>query len=369
MKKRIIVYGVNYFPAKGGTSTVVENLILQLKEKYDITIYCYKHPDAQDHIAGVKVVELKQLVKGSIGSMLYFLASSFHILFFGRADFIHAHKTDCAIFIPLLRLRFKVVATSHEAPYKRDKWNLIEKTYFHVAESIFIRSASLCTCISQPLSVYYEEKYKRKVFFIPNGINKTSEQDFDYKKAETFLPPGCSLDNPFILFSARRLMSTKGAHTMLQALRQLQYSGQVFIAGELEGTPYLDKLKKLAEGLNVHFLGYVEPLNALLALVARASLFIFPSETEGMSIMLLEVASVGTGIIASDINENLQVFSTNQVLYFKCSDPGDLANKITFALNDPLKMKDLGLNAKTLVNTEYLWEKIAVNYDNIYKIS
>ena len=130
MKKRMIIYGVNYFPPKGGTSRVVENLMLQLKDKYHITIYCYKHPEAKNHIDGINVVEFRQLAKGSIGSMLYFLISSFHILLFGKADFIHAHKTDCAIFIPLLRLRFKVIATSHEAPYKRDKWNFIQKKYF-----------------------------------------------------------------------------------------------------------------------------------------------------------------------------------------------------------------------------------------------
>src|SRR5690242_5449990 len=124
------------------------------------------------------------------------------------------------------------------------------------------------------------------VFFVPNGINRVEPSDFDIRDAQSFLPAGASLDEPYVVFSARRLMGTKGCHTMLEALVKINYQGQVLIAGELHhNSEYLDKLKKLSSGLTVHFLGYVYPLNALLALVDHADLFIFPSETEGMSIM------------------------------------------------------------------------------------
>jgi glycosyltransferase involved in cell wall biosynthesis len=367
MKKRLIIYGVNYYPPKGGTSRVVENLILQLKDKYDITIYCYKNVLAKDHIEGVKVVQFKPLASGSLGSMLYFLLSALHILFFAKADIINAHKTDCAIFIPLLRLRFKVIATSHEAPYKRDKWNAFQKFYFHMAEWFFIKTANVCTCISEPLSKYYKEKYGKDVHFIPNGINITAPADYDYKRAESFIPPGASLYKPFILFSARRLMSTKGCHTMLEALQLINYKGQIFITGELEESPYLAKLKKLSANLNVFFLGYVDPLNALLALVDRSTLFVFPSETEGMSIMLLEVASAGKPIIASDIPENKQVFSNNEVLYFKTSDAECLAKKIAIALHEEKKMETIGQSARQKVYSSYLWRDVANAYDQIFR--
>lgn len=368
MKKKIIFYGVNYYPPKGGTSTVVENLILQLKDKYAITIYCYQNEAAKDHIPGVNVVEFKPMASGSLGSLLYFFASALHILFKSKADLIHAHKTDCALFIPLLRLKFKVVATSHEAPYKRDKWNRLEKAYFHLAEQIFIKSPNICTSISKPLAEYYEDKYHKKVHFIPNGINLPDHKYFDLEKAQSFIPAEANIDRPFILFAARRLMGTKGCHTMLEALAKINYTGQVFIAGELEEqSKYLRQLKKLSAGLNVHFLGFVNPLPALLALVNRCELFIFPSETEGMSIMLLEVASVGKPIIASDIPENTQVFNETEVLYFNVSDAADLAQKIIQAQNHPEKMKLMADKAKNKIHGDYQWPEISRSYDKIYK--
>ncbi|WP_158826200.1 glycosyltransferase family 4 protein [Mucilaginibacter lacusdianchii] len=367
MKPKVIIYGVNYYPPKGGTSRVVENLIIQLKDRYDITIYCYKNALAKQHIEGVNVVQFTPIAPGSLGSLIYFFMSAIHILLFGKADLINAHKTDCALFIPLLRLRFKVMATSHEAPYKRDKWNFIQKMYFKAAEYIFIQVSNVCTCISEPLTHYYQQKYHKDVYFIPNGINPVQPGDYDFAAAQAFIPAGASLHQPFILFSARRLMATKGCHTMLKALNALNYTGQIFISGELnENSSYLKQLKQLAGNLNVFFIGYVEPLPALLALIHSSSLFIFPSETEGMSIMLLEVASVGKPIIASDIPENTQIFSDKEVLYFQNQDVPDLAQKIKYALANPDAMKNFGRLAKQKVYANYLWKTIANRYDDLF---
>jgi glycosyltransferase involved in cell wall biosynthesis len=366
--KRLIVYGVKTFPSQGGTDRVAENLILQLKDRFDITLYCYRDPQAKSHIPGIKVIEMNPLLKGSVGAFLYFFRSALHMLFTRNADLVHVHKTDAAFFIPLLRLRFKVVATSHEAPYKRDKWNKAIKMYFHLVERIFIQTSNLCTCISQPLTEYYQKKYGKPVKFIPNGINPVDKTSFDFERAKTFLPPGASLTDPFILFSARRIMGTKGCHTMLAALARIGYQGQIFIAGELtHNNDYMNELKRLGAGLRVHYLGFVNPLRTLLAFVNKAELFIFPSETEGMSIMLLEVASAGTPIVASDIPENTQVFEEGEVMYFKVSDSADLAEKIQFALQNKETMAMMGKRCQEKVFKDYVWHNIADEYADVYK--
>src|SRR5882762_652344 len=127
MKKRIAFYGIKFFPSRGGSSRVSENLIIQLKDQFAITIYCFENDLAGTYMEGVTVVQFKRLAPGSVGVFIYFLSSAIHILFKGKIDLVHAHKTDCALFIPLLRLRYKVLATSQEAPYKRDKWNKFVK--------------------------------------------------------------------------------------------------------------------------------------------------------------------------------------------------------------------------------------------------
>jgi glycosyltransferase involved in cell wall biosynthesis len=86
-----------------------------------------------------------------------------------------------------------------------------------------------------------------------------------------------------------------------------------------------------------------------------------------MSIMLLEVASVGKPIVASDIPENTQVFSSTEVLYFRNMDTSDLAEKLTYALGHKQEMEALGKRCQDRVFTDYLWANIAKTYANVYK--
>jgi len=366
--KKIVFFGVKTFPSRGGTDRVAENIILNLKDTYDITVHCFKDPLANNNIPGVRVVQFNQVFPGALGSFLYFLRSAIYLVLNKQSDLIHIHKTESAFFAPLLRIRYRIVSTSHEAQYKSDKWNWFAKQFFLWSERIYIRYSDTCTCISKPLSEYYFKKYNREVVFVPNGINPVTDSMMDVSAATTYLPDGADLNKPFILFAARRLMKIKGCHFMLEALIRIGYKGQVFITGELHtDKAYMEELKILGKELDVYYLGFVKTLPALLGLVKRASLFVFPSVTEGMSIMLLEVASVGTPIVASDIPENKQVFDSNEVLYFKSQDVEELTEKLLFASVHRDEMVKLGINCQKRVNSDYVWANIALLYARIYE--
>ena len=365
-QKRIVFFGVKYFPSKGGTSRVVENIIRNLAGTYDITIYCYKDPLAKGFIKGVKTVEIPEIRLGNFGVFLFYLCCYWHVKFKGDVDLIHAHKIDSFFFLNGLAKKTKVIATAHEAPYKRDKWGKLAKLFFKANERKFLRFNGTRTAISKPLCEFYQKTYGVDVHFIANGIN-LHEKKSESRVAE-FWPEGLPRDTPFVLFSARRIMGTKGLHTLLMALNKIQYTGTVLIAGELDNYPaYMERIYKLAEGLQVHFLGFVNPLPALLQLVEKCDFFIFPSEIEGMSIMLLEVASTGKPIIASDIPENTQVFDPNEVLYFKNKQVDDLVEKLIWAQNNPAAFDEFGLRAKEKVASKYTWQRISLDYRSLYE--
>jgi len=364
-KKNIAFFGIKYFPSRGGTSRVAENLILNLVNDQNITIYCYKNKLAKTHIKGVNVIEFPEIGLGNLGVFLYYFLCYCHIRIKGKYDIIHAHKIDSFFFLNGLTKSAKVIATAHEAPYKRDKWSRLAKAFFKVCEKRFLNFNGVKTAISKPLCEFYKEKYDVDVLFVPNGINLFEEKS--EASTKVFWPEKLPTDSPFVLFAARRIMGTKGLHTMLNAYKRINYKGNIFIAGELDNYPaYIKQIKELSKTLNVHFLGFVSPLSALLDLVAKCDYFVFPSETEGMSIMLLEVASIGKPIIASDIPENTQVFGAEDVLYFKNKDVADLSEKIEWAENNITAFNQLGIQAKLKVNTKYTWDKISLEYISMY---
>jgi len=366
-KPRIAILGIKYFPSRDGVSRVVENTIAQLTDEFEITVYCYTHPEAATHIPDVNVVTFPQMPFGALGVFWSFWQGVRHVLKHGEYDLVHVHKTDAAFFLPMLCRKFKVLATSHEAPYKRDKWSRLTKEYFRWMEKLFIQSPAKLTSISSPLSAYYEKTYGREVQYIPNSVEV--QVCPDYEEADKRLCQS-GIKGPFIFFAAHRIMATKGAHHLLKALSKANYQGNIVIAGDTEQLPqYTRHLLELARGLNVHFLGFIEKKEVLMALIKRSSLFVFPSETEGMSIMLLEVASMEVPIIASDIPENTAIFQDEDLLFFRNKDTDDLAEKFQWALRNPHAMHAKATQAHHRVSTEYNSQRIAEQYAGLYRES
>ncbi|MBI9061712.1 MAG: glycosyltransferase family 4 protein [Marinilabiliaceae bacterium] len=365
-KPKLIFYGVKYFPSQGGTSRVVENIIKNLKDKYDITILCYRNSQAPGYMPGIKVIQFSDWPGGSPGALFYFLRSALYLLLFKKFDLIHIHKIDAALFIPWFYKKSKVIATSHESAYLRDKWSKIERQFLLFSEHIFIKSKATVTCISNPLTVIYKEKYGRDVIYIPNGI--TIKNHYKEEKAQQLLKKYNLSENQYLFFAARRIMKTKGCHTMLEALNRINFKGKIVIAGDLSHAPgYVKVLQTKYTNLDTIYTGYIGDLPLLLTLIKKAQYFIFPSETEGMSIMLLEAASTLTPIICSDIKENREVFNDQHLTFFENMNPDDLGDKINQADSAPLQLKTKAEAALTHIKNKYCWENIADMYHQLYQ--
>jgi len=170
-----------------------------------------------------------------------------------------------------------------------------------------------------------------------------------------------------LFFAARRVIPLKGCHTLIKALKQINFQGTLVVAGDLDQLPaYTRKLKDLAKGLDIKFIGYVAGMDKLNALLHRAKYFVFPSELEGMSMMLLEAGSIGTPMICSDIPQNKAVLNEQEVLYFESKNVADLAAKLTWAFQEKTQMQTLAKKTKQTVEREYLVSKVVQQYIDLY---
>ena len=121
--------------------------------------------------------------------------------------------------------------------------------------------------------------------------------------------------------------------------------------------------------LNMKFVGYVGSRTLLSALVSKSSLFVFPSEIEGMSMMLLEVGSLSTPMICSDIPQNLAVLNRDDVLYFESQNPADLREKLEYAFSQPEVMAEKAQRTKEKVEQEYAVSRVVEQYVELYNQS
>lgn len=356
--KNIGVIGLKGLPALGGTAVVGENIIKQLNNKYQFTVYAISsHTDPGIKLSGINQIVFKKFPIKKLNILYYYLASAIHALFKGNYDFIHLHLIDGAFILPIIRIKYKVISTSHGRPHTVGKWNLLIRWFFLLNERIFLNFSNIITSVSLPLIDDYKKFSKKKIHYISNGINLTDSTEIQTKK-----------NSDYLLFAARRIIECKGAHIFLNALKSIDFKGNVKIIGELDQVnTYKEEILELSKGLNVEFIGLITDKEKLFEYIRASRVFIFPSLQEAMSIMLLEVASMSTPIICSDIAANKAVFSDDEITFFKSGDFKDLAKKITEIDNN----YDIAINkaelALSCLKNNYTWNGVGNKYVELYE--
>lgn len=361
---KIAYIGIKGLPAQAGADRVVEALARRLSARHDLTVYCSPYvvpPHAT--FAGVKLVRVPALRGKHAHAASLFLLSALYALWRRDFDLVHLHNVEASFVLPLLKLKYKVVATSHGQAYARDKWGKIAKSLMRMADWPYIRLADGVTSVSKPLAEYYTDRYKRVVQYIPNGIGQ-EDTKLDVEGARNLLHTHSAEPAGYILYAAGRIIPTKGAEILLQAYRSLVTDLRLFVVGDASQVPAYERmLHELADTRVV----FVPPVDKalLLGLAHLAHLFVFPSTVEAMSMMLLEAASTGVPIISSDIPDNVAVLP-QQALFFRSGDVGELREKMEWALQHPDQMQELGTRARSWVVENFQWDSIVNQYEQLY---
>jgi len=144
-------------------------------------------------------------------------------------------------------------------------------------------------------------------------------------------------DGPPMLVFVGRLIENKGPGLFLDALAHLRSDGIAFHAAFVGEGPLRRDLEHrvAAAGLSerVRFAGHSTDVAGWLA---RATVLVRPSLTEGMPLTVLEAMASGVLVIASDIpgNSGLIQHQTNGLL-FPAGDARALAGMLRFAVENP----------------------------------
>ena len=229
--------------------------------------------------------------------------------------------------------------------------------FFEYNTNNLVRKADYLCCVSKNEKRQFKNSLNLDAHYIPNGINPINKEEL----------PSIEISGSYIFFGSGRIIRTKGLHDLLQAMHKINYKGKLVVAGDLDQIPaYRTEILQMVGNLDVEFLGLIKNKDLLFSYIKNAKLFIFPSHIEGMSMMLLETVAVDCPIICSDIIANRDILNENEALFFKTKDIEDLADKITWSLSNLDIMKDRAEKAKRKFLSEFSWETIAHQYEEIF---
>jgi len=363
---KIAIIGQKGMPSKsGGVEKHVEDLATRLVKKgHEVLVYTrpnYTPKDLQDY-KGVKLVSLPTIGTKHLDAIVHTFLACLDLVK-RDVDVIHFQSIGPASLIWLVKLlkpKTPIIATFHCKCYNQKKWGFLAQAYLHFGELVICRLADKTIITSKTLAKYAEEKYKRPVEYISTGVSLPANVS-EASSIKTF-----NLEKDNYILALSRLVKHKGLQYLVEAFKKIKTDKKLVIVG---GGAYTDEfvkeLKSLAaDDKRIIFTG-IQSGAIIDELYSNAYLFVQPSESEGLSIALLEAMANGCATLVSDITENKEAIG-NTGATFKNKNVADLQEKLEFLLDHPEAISAMGAEAKARAEQEYDVDKIINQIEEVY---
>jgi glycosyltransferase involved in cell wall biosynthesis len=203
--------------------------------------------------------------------------------------------------------------------------------------------------------------WNAKVFQFPFGIDTQifrPKPEFDARAIlgidkDTFVVAARSTDD-----------ERKGFKELVEAIEQVRKTGRKILLLCLQKQGLVAKYSKEVESIE---LSWTNDINNLGTFYEAADLFAMPSSVESFGMMALEAMSSGVPVItvgntaASEVTEcpELEVNIDDLV--------GQIANRITWAIDNRAKLKELSVRARARAEVKFSLEGYLGNLKNMYE--
>ena len=389
MPQPLKILFLHHFPLWGcGSGTFVRNLAIRLSGKQEIAIAC---PETRT-VEGVKLYPIKLPFFASFtghpehpNSKLYAELSPGEITQLYRA-FLHYAVDAVENFRPhiihanhagVLTWAARYLYAIYGIPYLvtihgTDLHNIdLDRRYWHLSRDA-VKAARQITCVSGDTRAWFyrifggEDKLRAKIRTIPAGINLA---DYDRTLSTDDLDAKYKLTGRPVVMFAGKLTPYKGVRYLVKAARWI--NGEVVIIGD---GPELHTLTDLARDLkisNVRFLGHFGKKDDLWLhkFYQRADVFVAPSVwDEPLGMVILEAMAYGTPVVVTRKGGiPLAVKDGVNGRFIKPRNSHDIADKVNALLADPARRRQLGEQARQVVEEKFTWDKIAEKFLQIYR--
>lgn len=367
---RIAMIGQRGLPATyGGVERHVEEIGARLVDLgHEVIVYCRPNysPEPRETYRGMTLVRLNTPESKHLEAIVHSAGATTAAMRTG-VDIVHYHALGPGLVSPMPRLLSgaKVVQTIHGLDHERAKWGRFASAVLHLGCWMSARVPNRTIVVSRALQEYYTATYRKSTLYMANGVELPTRRS---TAQETLDALGIG-SSPFVLYVGR-LVPEKVPDMLIRAFRRIERDDlRLVVAGSTSFTAeYVQQLHELAaRDPRVIMPGNVlrEPLADLYA---HASAFVLPSDVEGMPLTLLEAASHGTPILASDIAPHREFLGADEPgrRMFRQGSEDDLAAKLQLILADQDAERLGAAQIRRHVQESYSWDRTARALSDLY---
>lgn len=380
---KILLINSIFFPAIGwgGPITATYDLARKLAgDGHEVMVYT---SDALDYNTNMKIG--RKIIMPEGFEIRYFKNMSRHLKYFftpgmiipilknaNSFDIIHINSyrqfQDMICFFLLSFLKKSYVITAHGSVIPEGEGKLYKKAYdFFIGKKLLANAKKIIAFKKEQVEEYEKLGVKKDhIQIIPNAIDIEKLPEKGSLRKELNLS-----DFEKIILYLGRIHEKKGIGVLIEAFAKIKIQNSHLI---IAGPDF--NFKEKAENMirtfqiedRVHFVGLLDK-NRKYEAFADADIVVYPSFYEaGISLVILEAASVGKPLIISDsIGFSDEARKFNVALTCKPNSKEDLQEKIEILLNDLNQANLMGLRAQKIVKERFSWEFSLKEHINIYK--
>lgn len=354
---KLAIIGTNGVPSNyGGFETLVEQLVANLSDQIDITVFCSsKYCD--DKLSEYKGAKLEYLNIDSNGWQSIFYDSISILKSYKKYDRLLILGSSGAIILPLLfRYRNKFILNFGGLDWKRNKWNRFAQLYLKYSEKLAVKYSDKIISDNQGIQDYIYNQYGRKSLLIAYGgdqavfIQKSKSNSYEFEGSDYFL-------------TVARIQKDNNIELILNSFVNLQ-KHKIVIIGNWNKDQYGVQLKKKYDHYdNIYLIDAIYDIDELNHLRSNAKVYIHGHSAGGTNPALVEAMNLGLPIFAysSGFNE----FTThNEALYFSSSSKlEELVKNIEIK-----ELVTLGNKMRKTAKENYTWGIISEKYKRIIRL-
>lgn len=354
--------------AGGGVERYVEDVAVRLAALgHEAVVYTrsyYTPSDLKDY-KGVTLKSLPSLRTKHLDAISHTFFSVIHACF-SNVDVIHFQSIGPALlaWIPkILRPSIKIVSTLQSRDYEHLKWGSFARLMLKLGERSMCRFSDQLIVVTENMREYIRVMYNLPASVIPNGAN-LYERITTTDHIKLF-----GLESNSYIVAISRLVRHKGLNYLVEAYKQMKTDKKLVIVGSGSFTDeYVTELKELAgDHPNILFTGS-QTGGVLAELYSQAALFVQPSESEGLSLALLEAMSRQAPVLVSDIPANTEAVQDGGFI-FENKNIQDLKGKIEWILSHPKEANEKASRARQIIEEQYNWETIVQEIEKTYQLA
>lgn len=367
--RKILILTTAYLPQVGGSELAIKNITERLPEfKFDLITSRFS-PDVPSHekIGNVDVYRvgnslsrLSFLLPKNFLPVAVFLKARQLIARQGQYDLVHAYQASQAAGGGWL-LKWAYPKIPFMLTVQEGKFLAGQSMLTRFFRYLILKKTDQATAISNYLAKYIVSQNKNvPVAIIPNGV------DIDKFKASSIN----SKDNKTII-TVSRLVEKNAVKDLIDAIaivaKKIPDINLLIIGDGYQKNDLMKQVQILGLGENVKFLGEIS--NDLLPqYLAKASVFVRPSLSEGLGISFLEAMAMGVPVVATPVGGIVDFLEDGRTgLFCKVGDAQDIAEKIMTLINNEMLRQNIISRAREIILERYTWPSIAEKFRNLYE--